>query len=202
MANNFDLSLSYALSCLRLEGLEVKDKQLEAIKAVYDCKDVFLWLPTGYGKSLCYQCLPFLFDHKLKRVDLPPKERSVCLVVSPLVSLMVDQVVNLRAKGVRAAILSGNKGIDKVLLATDKEIRDGGYSLLYSAPEAILCDKWREMLIEAPLCNQMVTITIDEAHCVSQWLVSILIDVGSRVAYNSFIPAQELRFSTKLFIPP
>ena len=52
MASNFDLSLSYVLSCLHLEGLEVKDKQLEAIKAVYNCKDVFLWLPTGYGKSL------------------------------------------------------------------------------------------------------------------------------------------------------
>ena len=173
MASKFDLSLSYALTCLRLEGLEIKDKQLEAIQAIYDGKDVFLWLPTGYGKSLCYQCLPFLFDHKLSMVDLPPSEKSVCLVVSPLVSLMVDQVVSLRAKGVQAAILSGNKGIGVHLLATDKEIKDGGYSLLFSAPEAIACDKWRQMLVEAPLCNQVVTIAIDEAHCVSQWLVIV-----------------------------
>ena len=79
MAGDFELSLSYALSCLQLEGLQVKDKQREAIHAVYDGKDVFLWLPTGYGKSLCYQCLPFLFDHKLSKVDLPPSKRSVCL---------------------------------------------------------------------------------------------------------------------------
>ena len=91
MASKFELSLQYARSCLRLEGLEVKDKQLEAIQAIYDGKDVFLWLPTGYSKSLCYQCLPLLFDHKLSKVDLPHGKRSVCLVVSPLVSLMVDQ---------------------------------------------------------------------------------------------------------------
>ena len=170
MASEFELSLSYALSCLRLQGIELKDKQLEAIRTIYDGKDVFLWLPTGYGKSLCYQCLPFLFDHKLKRIDLPPGERSVCLIVSPLVSLMVDQVHSLRAKGVQAAILSGNKGIDIHLLASDKNIKDGTYCLLFSAPEAIVaCEKWRQILVEAPLCNQVVTVAIDEAHCVSQW---------------------------------
>lgn len=174
MANNFELSLSYALSCLQLEGLEVKDKQKEAIRAIYDGKDVFLWLPTGYGKSLCYQCLPFLFDYKLSKVDLvPPSKKSVCLVVSPLVSLMVDQVVSLRGKGVHAAILSGNKGIDVKLLATDKEIGDGSHSLLFSAPEALACDRWRQLLMEAPLSNQVVAIAIDEAHCVSQWLVTV-----------------------------
>ena len=97
MASKFELSLSYGLSCLRLEGLEIKDKQLEGIQAIYNGKDVFLWLPTGYGKYLCYQCLPFLFDHKLSKVDLPPHKRSV---VSPVVSLMVDQVASLRGKGV------------------------------------------------------------------------------------------------------
>ena len=168
MASDFELSMSYALSCLKLEGLEVKD---EAIRAVYNGKDVFLWLPTGYGKSLCYQCLPFLFDYKLSKVD--SSKKSVCLVVSPLVSLMVDQVVSLRAKGVHAAILSGNKGIDVKILATDKEIGDGTHSLLFSSPEALACDKWRQMLMEAPLSNQVVAITIDEAHCVSQSLVTL-----------------------------
>jgi hypothetical protein len=73
-----------------------------------------------------------------------------------------------------------------VLLAADREIRDGGYSLLFSAPEAIVCDRWRQMLIEAPLCNQVVTIAIDEAHCVSQWLVTVHIDVGCRIVYKYF----------------
>ena len=82
----------------------------------------------------------FLFDYKLSKVA--PSKKSVCLVVSPLVSLMVDQVLSLRSKGVHAAILSGNKGINVKLLATDKEIGDGKHSLFISAPEALACDKW------------------------------------------------------------
>ena len=86
---------------------------------------------------------------------------------------MVDQVVSLRSRSVQAAILSGNKGIDVQLLATDKEVKDGTHSLLFSAPEALACDKWRQMLVESPLSNQVVGIAIDEAHCVSQWLVKV-----------------------------
>ena len=85
----FSSSLSYALSCLKCEQMKLKDKQVEAIRAVYDGEDVFLWLPTGYGKSVCYQAIPFLFDHKLGRKDLSAERHSVCIVVSPLISLMV-----------------------------------------------------------------------------------------------------------------
>ena len=95
---------------------------MEVIKALYDGEDVFLWLPTGYGKSICYQVLPFLFDYKLKRTSLPPHKRSVCIVVSPLISLMVDQVTSLRAIGVGSAIPSGNSGVEKSLLATEEDI--------------------------------------------------------------------------------
>ena len=72
-----------------------------------------LWIPSAYlsvslrklpYKSICYQCLPFLLDHKLQQIGLPPSERSVCIciVISPLVSLMVDQVRGLWIKGVKA----------------------------------------------------------------------------------------------------
>ena len=80
--DEFNSGLSYALSCLKFGDLKLKDKQREAIKAVYDGKDVFLWLPTGYGKSICYQALPFLFDFKLKRTTLPSHKHSVCVIVS------------------------------------------------------------------------------------------------------------------------
>lgn len=83
---------------------------------------------------------------------------------------MSDQVTSLRTRGVQAAILSGNKGIDKELLAAEKDIQCGTYSLLFSAPEAIVaCERWRQILVEQPLCNQVVTVAIDEAHCVSKW---------------------------------
>ena len=69
----------------------LKKEQREAIKLMYQRKDVFLWLPTGFGKSVCFQVLPFLFDYKLGRIESPLPQRSVVVVISPLVSLMVDQ---------------------------------------------------------------------------------------------------------------
>ena len=62
---DFDRALAYALSCVEKEGLSLKDQQVEAVKLLSEGKDVFMWFPTGYGKSICYQLLPFVFDVKL-----------------------------------------------------------------------------------------------------------------------------------------
>lgn len=168
--DSFSASLAYALSCLKCSDLKLKEKQVEAMKALYEGNDVFLWLPTGYGKSICYQALPFLFDYKLKRTDLPSHKHSVCVVVSPLISLMVDQVTRLRAIGIGSAILSGTRGVDKSLLATEKDIKLGAFALIFSAPEAIIGgDRWRDIFIEEPLCDQVVALAVDEAHCVYKW---------------------------------
>ena len=168
--DNLSSCLSYALRCLKKKDLTLKKEQMEAISFVFAGKDVFLWLPTGFGKSICYQSLPFVFDYKLGRTNAPPDQRSVVLVVSPLVSLMVDQVSALQSAGICAAILSGNKGVDKQLLATESEVKMGKFCLLFSAPEAIIVsDRWRELLMEEPLLNQIVALAIDEAHCVYKW---------------------------------
>ena len=82
--------------------------------------------------------LASLFDHKLKCTSSPPLEQSIVLVISPLVSLMVDQVSSLQDCHVATCILSGNKGVDKKLLASEKDISEGCYWLLHSALEAIL----------------------------------------------------------------
>ena len=76
-------------------------------KHFFICTTVEMWFPTGYGKSICFQLIPFLLDFKLNRTTVPQVERSVVLVISPLVSLMVDQVSGLQRRGVPAAILSG-----------------------------------------------------------------------------------------------
>ena len=65
------------------------------MKAVYDGHDVFMWLPTGYDKSLCYQALLFIMDYKLGLVDTG--KSSAVIVISPLVALMIDQVKSLRS---------------------------------------------------------------------------------------------------------
>ena len=83
---DFDRALAYALSCVKQEGLSLKDQQVEAVKLLSEGKDVFVWFPTGYGKSICYQLLPFVFDVKLGRTNAPLVDRSVVLVISPLMS--------------------------------------------------------------------------------------------------------------------
>ena len=65
----FDEVVTYALRAVGKERIVLKTEQLEAIRHIYDGKDVFLWLPTGFGKSICYETLPFVFDYKLERVS-------------------------------------------------------------------------------------------------------------------------------------
>ena len=62
---SFDSAVAYSLATLASPHLTLKEEQLQAVMAVYEGKDVFVRLPTGFGKSLCYQVLPFVFDHKL-----------------------------------------------------------------------------------------------------------------------------------------
>ena len=127
---------------------------MEALKTLYDGMDVFLWLPTGYGKSICFQTVPFLFDHKLNQAGLPPYRRSVCVILSPLVSLMVDLVAKLQSVGVGCAILTGNYGVP---LVSVEDVLTGAYSLLFGAPEAIVCgNQWRDKLSEEPLHSRIV----------------------------------------------
>ncbi len=109
-------------------------------------------------------------DYKLSRTSAPFANRSVVLVVSPLVSLMIDQVRGLNSRGVSAAILSSNKGIDKDIVATARDVYSGKYRLLYTAPEAVVEDhSWRMLLLEPPLSSSLVAIAVDEAHCVYKW---------------------------------
>jgi len=82
---DFDRALAYALSYLKQEVLSLKDQQVEAVKLLSEGKNVFVWFPTGYGKSICYQLLPFVFDIKLGRTNAPLVERCRSCYFSPCV---------------------------------------------------------------------------------------------------------------------
>ena len=169
-SEDFDKALKFALCCIGKEDFTLKAEQLDAIKCIYDGKDVFLWLPTGFGKSICYETLPFVFSYKHSDSGTGGG-CSVVLVVSPLVSLMVDQVANLRSRGVSAAIIGHSGAVtDKKLLAAEKDLTAGKYNLLFTAPEAIIgVEKWREIVQTSPLSERIVAVAVDEAHCVSKW---------------------------------
>ena len=126
-----------------------RGQQREIIEHVIAGNHAFVLMPTGGGKSLCYQ-IPALV------------RPGIGLVVSPLIALMEDQVAALRAAGVKAAALNSRLwGAEKDLLWRD--IERGELDLLYMAPETLL--KSLDRLKSAPLS----LIAIDEAHCVSQW---------------------------------
>jgi ATP-dependent DNA helicase RecQ len=137
--------------------------QREAMQAVLDCRDSVVVLPTGGGKSLCFQA-PAV-------VDAPPmgasRRRGVAVVVSPLISLMKDQVDGLRVDGVPAAYLNSTLTVaqrDEVIAS----IRADECRLLYVSPERLVGeggDRLRRLLRD---CGVRF-IAIDEAHCISQW---------------------------------
>ena len=74
---SFDQALTYALQSIGKGDLTLKKEQVESVRYVYDGKDVFVWLPTGFGKSVIYECLPFVFETLNER-------KTLVLVVSPL----------------------------------------------------------------------------------------------------------------------
>jgi len=80
----FDRALAYALSCVKQEGVSLKDQQVEAVKLLSEGKDILMWFPTGYGKSICYQLQPFLFDVRLGRTNAPLLTEVSFLLFLPL----------------------------------------------------------------------------------------------------------------------
>jgi len=125
--------------------------QEDIIQQVMDKKDALVIMPTGGGKSLCYQIPALLFD-------------GLTIVVSPLISLMKDQVEQLLQYDIPAIYLNSTL-TPKEYEENVQKVKNGEVKLLYMAPETLMMDKIRELL-----SNQHVDLfTIDEAHCISEW---------------------------------
>ncbi len=125
--------------------------QQDIVDAVLQQKDVLALLPTGGGKSVCFQ-VPALINEGL------------CIVVSPLIALMKDQVQNLQKKNISAvAIFSGlsSNEVDEILFNASK----GKYKFLYVSPERLQSKIFKSYLYDLPIN----LIAVDEAHCISQW---------------------------------
>ncbi|MBA3391664.1 MAG: ATP-dependent DNA helicase RecQ [Deltaproteobacteria bacterium] len=129
--------------------------QREAIEAVLAGRDAQVLLPTGAGKSLCYQ---------VPAIVLARRGAGTTIVVSPLIALMNDQVGALEARGVAAAAI--HSGLeDEARVATIARFARGELAMLYVSPERGVLDSFKRLLAR----TRIAMIAIDEAHCVSQW---------------------------------
>ena len=132
---------------------EFRPMQKEVIASVLSGRDTLAVMPTGGGKSLCYQIPALLFG-------------GITLVVSPLISLMQDQVASLVENGVNALFLNSSLEWDEYLDAVQR-IKSGSVKLVYLSPEALAAERTQSILHDASA--PVSCITIDEAHCISEW---------------------------------
>ncbi|MEK7544660.1 MAG: DNA helicase RecQ [Patescibacteria group bacterium] len=125
--------------------------QKEIISNILQKKDTFVLMPTGSGKSMCYQLPSLMLD-------------GITLVISPLIALMKDQVDALTANGIPAAAITSALDYDEID-AIKNDAQNGNLKILYVAPERIAIDTFREFLKSLNIS----LLAIDEAHCISEW---------------------------------
>ncbi|XP_028394542.1 putative ATP-dependent DNA helicase Q1 [Dendronephthya gigantea] len=195
------------LSCLEFALLNsvyqntiLKPKQIICLENVYLENDVMCVLPTGYGKSLIFHLLPMLLFAKFKLLgDLRFSWRSrglsatvvnsIVIVVSPLNSLMSDQVSRLSMSGIRSSIINvkearegqityGSEDSDDLETSAEidlshceeEKLRDGYYQIVFAHPETLISSKYgRNLLLSKPYQENVVAVVIDEAHCIVDW---------------------------------
>ena len=125
--------------------------QADIIRSVLNGEDCLALLPTGGGKSLCYQVPALQMD-------------GICIVISPLLSLMADQVEQLKARGIKAMAVNSFMNKKQIDHALDSAVY-GDFKLLYISPERIQTEMFQERLKKM----KVSFIAVDEAHCISQW---------------------------------
>ena len=192
------------LSCLEFAVLNslyqeniLKPKQVSCLESVYFGKDVICVLPTGYGKSLIFHLLPMLLFAKFNLCgNLLSQWRSkgfctatvesIVIVVSPLNSLMSDQISRLGLSGIRASAINVKQTRTTVdedetgdadcivdidfWLCEDQKLRDGYYHIVLAHPETLISSKYgRDLLLSEKYTNNVVAIVVDEAHCILDW---------------------------------
>jgi len=128
-----------------------REGQEEIIRAIIDQRDVLAIMPTGSGKSVCYQIPAIVFP-------------GITIVISPLIALMKDQVHNLVQTGIKAAYINSSLNPAQVSLAI-RRAKEGVYKVIYVAPERL----FTEAFMDFAQSVEISLVAVDEAHCISQW---------------------------------
>lgn len=143
---------------------EFRGQQLAIIQHVMSGQHSLIIMPTGMGKSICFQIPAILLAQSLREEADSDAPRPLSLVISPLIALMKDQVDALREKGINAQFI--NSSLDRQKRESRyRGVRDGNYDLLYVTPERFRKPEFLDALAQ----RNVVLLAVDEAHCISQW---------------------------------
>ena len=156
-------AIDKAIEAVGLQSL--KPLQRHVISSFVTGNDVFVSLPTGFGKSYCFVLLPLVFDYLLDC------RGSIVLCVSPLTSLMLEQREKYSAKGICCEFVGElQQDIEAIT-----NVKRGLAQLLFISPESLLSNpQWREMLLLPVYQKRVVGLIVDEAHCIAMWYVSLV----------------------------
>ena len=171
MMESIERAMSYAAERLSIEQLN--DKQREAVLAFVEGKDVFVSLPTGFGKSICFQSLPYVLDY-MKSPKLSSKEdirvhevvnKHIALIVELTAAIMRDQVSKLQSTGISAAFINHEQNDASI----KQSVVQGRFKFVYISPESLSLPRFRQMLYSDQYQQNLAVFAIDEAHCILTW---------------------------------
>ena len=163
-ASDFETAIQLAFQSLSTGYACIRNRQKEAVLAVLCGKDVFVGLPTAYGKTVLTAVLPGVFDRMREE-----ERHFMVLCICPLISLMMDQRRRLRLMGVTADFM-GTAQEDKSAMHA---IVSGQVQCILASPETILNNQMARDVLQSPIYQRyLAAVVIDEAHCISHWLVA------------------------------
>ena len=144
----------------QLRYAPLKEEQQQCITDFVRGKDIFIVLPTGFGKTVCYACLPKAFDLYLSKTC---EDSSIIVVISPLISLMKDQVRSLNEHNVNAGYIDAESDYE-----VKQNVNEGKYNVIFMSPE-LMVGKWRGLFSNQLYKERLIGLVVDEAHCVIKW---------------------------------
>jgi ATP-dependent DNA helicase RecQ len=163
---------------------QFRDVQEDIILSVLSGKDTLALLPTGGGKSVCFQVPAIAKD-------------GICIVISPLIALMKDQVANLTAKGIKAVAVFSGMSKQEIDMAIDNCVY-GNIKFLYVSPERLSTDI---LMVRVTKMN-VTLLAVDEAHCISQWGYDFRPQYLRIAAFRALIPNVPVLALTATATPP
>ena len=151
--------------CPMFRVSSLHESQIQALYSFINGEDVFVNLPTGYGKSLIFQMAPLVHAWMHENVSTCWKKDPIILIISPVLALMQDQVRKLTSLNFKAAFVGAEQ--EPAVL---RGIEEGEFTFVFISPESTLAsERWRKVLESDVYQRNLIGIAVDEVHCVTEW---------------------------------